>query len=469
MLGHGWQGEFAERATFSTRGLVQSAHDLSESLRQVADKATGAHHGFEATRITIAEYAAQGRSAELRATMANSVQGPVVGEAATASVRAAAERQAAEEQARAIVNTTYSPSVMDANLDDIDFTSAYRVVSGAALGGPSGIDMDRIWNTDDLPRPAPAATPSAAAIAAYASIAPGEASGAGAAGGAGATGTGVVGTAVGAMPSVDAATEQALLASRSGDGAATLAGASGATAGAGTAGGAGGVNAATTAAGAPFAPVATGQGGQASAGAGAAGIRGGRGRDNGQDRGQGFGPAAGLIGGGGATAAGAGAMRMGGAGTLAGLGSAAGPGVGGPIAGSPGPGAGSVPGASAGAGGAGAVSSSSGGAGAGRAGGVPMGGMMGAANAGQSSEKREHTPASYLVNATNTSAIIGEPLKVSPAVIGRHPDAMAGADGSAGAAGATGAAAGTTSVTETAAATGQKTGARVIRGIIGLG
>ena len=40
----------------------------------------------------------------------------------------------AEEQARAIVNTEYSPAVMDANLDDLDFTAAYRVVSTTAEG-----------------------------------------------------------------------------------------------------------------------------------------------------------------------------------------------------------------------------------------------------------------------------------------------------------------------------------------------
>ena len=74
------------------------------------------------------------------------------------------------------------------------------------------------------------------------------------------------------MPTVDATTEQALLATR-GDGA-VLAGPGGtaATGGAGV-GGAGGVNAATTAAGAPFAPVATGHGAGGSTGAGAAGKR----------------------------------------------------------------------------------------------------------------------------------------------------------------------------------------------------
>ncbi|NLD85339.1 MAG: hypothetical protein GX636_05420, partial [Actinomycetales bacterium] len=63
VLGHGWQGEFAENAQFSVRGLVQSAHSLSGALRQVADKAASAHNGFEATRTTIAEYAAQGQAA----------------------------------------------------------------------------------------------------------------------------------------------------------------------------------------------------------------------------------------------------------------------------------------------------------------------------------------------------------------------------------------------------------------------
>jgi len=99
-----------------------------------------------------------------------------------------------------------------------------------------------------------------------------------------------------------------------------------------------------------------------------------------------------------------------------------------------------------------------------------MGGMMGAANAGQNSDKREHTPASYLVNATNTSAIIGEPLKVSPAVIGRR-DTIDGATETAGAAGATDAAAGTTSAAETATekdAAAPKNGARAIRGIRGI-
>ncbi|PAY24269.1 hypothetical protein CEY15_04575 [Dietzia natronolimnaea] len=48
-------------------------------------------------------------------------------------------------------------------------------------------------------------------------------------------------------------------------------------------------------------------------------------------------------------------------------------------------------------------------------------GMMGAAGAGQNEGRRGHTPAGYLTNATNTSEIIGEPVKVAPAVLGRTP------------------------------------------------
>ena len=104
-----------------------------------------------------------------------------------------------------------------------------------------------------------------------------------------------------------------------------------------------------------------------------------------------------------------------------------------------------------------------------------MGGMMGAANAGQNSDKREHTPASYLVNATNTSAIIGEPLKVSPAVIGRRPDQIDAATRVAEAAtggtdAATPAAAGDAgAIKSAAAAAGEpKTGAKGIRGVRGI-
>lgn len=46
---------------------------------------------------------------------------------------------------------------------------------------------------------------------------------------------------------------------------------------------------------------------------------------------------------------------------------------------------------------------------------------MGAAGAGNTSDRRGHTPAGYLTNATNTTEIIGEPVRVAPAVIGRAP------------------------------------------------
>lgn len=49
-------------------------------------------------------------------------------------------------------------------------------------------------------------------------------------------------------------------------------------------------------------------------------------------------------------------------------------------------------------------------------------GMMGAAGAaGQNGRGEGHRPASYLVNATNTSEILGDPVKVAPATIGGRP------------------------------------------------
>ena len=46
-------------------------------------------------------------------------------------------------------------------------------------------------------------------------------------------------------------------------------------------------------------------------------------------------------------------------------------------------------------------------------------GMMGGGAAGQGSDRRGHTPAGYLTNATNTTDIIGDPVKVAPSVLGR--------------------------------------------------
>ncbi|MFI8696538.1 MULTISPECIES: hypothetical protein [Dietzia] len=408
ILGSAWQGEFASSAQESVTGLVNSAFALSGELEQVAAKARRAHDGFVTTRTNVAEQAAQAKIAQL----SGREHGPA---GLTAAAESRARLAAAEEQARAIVNTEYSPAVMDANLDDLDFTAAYRVVSTSALGGPNGIDMARVWNTEGIPRPAQPTAPNAAAIAAIT----------GGASGAGDEAPVSAATAGGAVPGMtttstptaatDAATEQALLAARAGAGD----GGAAAAPSAGQAGAGGGVNATTTAAGAPFAPIPGAHGQQTSAGAGAGGaagirgIRGGTVGDSNRNRDRGFGSTAGLVGGGGAAAAGAGASRMGGAGTLAGFG-AGGPAVGAPGAGSAGAGAAGP--------GAGAFSSSSPSAAhAGRAGAMPMGGVMGAAGAGQNNDRRGHTPASYLTNATNTTAIIGDPVKVAPAVLGRRP------------------------------------------------
>jgi len=407
ILGSSWQGEFASSAQDSVTGLVNSAFALSAELEQVAAKARRAHDGFVTTRTNVAEQAAQAKIEQL----SGREHGPA---GLSAAAESRARMAAAEEQARAIVNTEYSPAVMDANLDDLDFTAAYRVVSTSALGGQNGIDMARVWNTEGIPRPAQPAAPNAAAIAALT----GGASGAGdeAPVSAGTVGGAVPGMTTTSTPTAatDAATEQALLAAR----ASAVDGGSTPTS-AGPAGAGGGVNATTTAAGAPFAPIPSAHGQQTGAGAGAGGatgipgIRGGTVGDNNRNRDRGFGSTAGLVGGGGAAAAGAGASRMGGAGTLAGFG------AGGPSAGAPG--AGSA-GAGAAGPGAGAFSSSSPSAAhAGRAGAMPMGGVMGAAGAGQNNDRRGHTPASYLTNATNTTAIIGDPVKVAPAVLGRAP------------------------------------------------
>ncbi|MFL0577899.1 hypothetical protein [Dietzia sp. 179-F 9C3 NHS] len=407
VLGGPWQGEFASSATTPMKGLVTTTNALADSLDTVAAKADLLQHGFATTRERIATQAA-----EVELSDGGGFSGSMGGGAIAGGTTRMLARQAATEQARAIINTAYSPAVMDANLTDVDFPRAYRVASGTAIG-PDGIDLTRAWNGDGVIRPARPADPSAAAIAA--------AGGVGA--GAGIAGVGAPGvtTTSSATAPVDATTEQALLASRSEAGAGAVAGPAGTGttvggAGAGAGGPAAGVNAATTAAAAPMfaGPAAAGQGASGRLRGGAPGGIIGRGarpgdRGAGRDGERGFGSAGGLLGGGGAGAAGAGAAaaRMGGAGTLAGLGSGAG-GV------SAGPVTGSAP--------AGAFSSSSPGGATGAAGSrpgmVPMG-MMGAAGAGQGDRRTGHTPAGYLVNATNTSEIVGEPPKAAPAVLGR--------------------------------------------------
>lgn len=422
VLGSQWQGHFATEAQTSVRGLTESADQLACALDRVAEKAGRAQGGFGTTRERIGSEATSIQALEMTTPGFGGSAGPT---STKAAAEMAAAREAAEEQARAVMNTEYSPAVMDANLDDLDFPTAYRVVSTSALGGPKGVDLANIWNVEGVIRPATPVAPSESAIAA----ATGGAAGGGVPGASGAVGdAGAAGVAAnpvgGAMPT-DAATEQALLASRGG-GAEGL-GMGGAAAGqAGISGagtvGAGGMNASTmaAAAGAPMMNAGTNQSGAGGAAGARAGARSNTRSNDRKERG--FGSAAGLLGGGGAAAAGAGAAaRMGGAGTLSGLGA---PGIGGSglPAGSTGVPA-SGPSAASAGGPPGAFSNSgSGGANAGRVGGGPMG-MMGGARAGSQDDKSEgHRPASYLVNATNASEILGEPVKVSPAKIGASPD-----------------------------------------------
>ncbi|WP_176475019.1 WXG100 family type VII secretion target [Dietzia natronolimnaea] len=416
-LGSQWQGEFATQASTSVGSFTESVDRLATVLEVVASKASTAEDGFSTTKTKIGEESATLQAAQVNTPGYGAVHGPPTLDAAAAM---AAAQEAAEEQARAIVNTVYSPAVMDANLADLDIPSPYRVVSTSALGGANGVDLLSAWNVDAVVRPASPAVPSQAALAA--------AGGVGASAGVGAGG-GAAGSGANPFAATDATTEQAFLASRASSvdsggplvGAAGQASATGATS-IGTH--AGGVNASTHAAAAPFAPVIGANGQPIGAGGGAAGARGIRNGTTRRERG--YGSAAGVLGGSaGAAGAGAGAARMGGAGTLAGFGTPGGPGAGGPGVGGPAAGVPGAGGMAAGSGSAGAPagafsSSSNGGAQASRAGMMPMG-MMGAAGAGQNEGRRGHTPAGYLTNATNTSEIIGEPVKVAPAVLGRTP------------------------------------------------
>ncbi|WP_194306032.1 WXG100 family type VII secretion target [Dietzia sp. B19] len=412
-LGSQWQGAFANQASASVGSFTESVDRLATVLEVVATKASTAEDGFSTTKSRIGEESATLQAAQVNTPGFGYVHGPPTLESAAAM---AAAQDAAEEQARAIVNTVYSPAVMDANLADLDIPSPYRVVSTSALGGASGLDLVSAWNVDGVVRPAGPAAPGQAALAA--------AGGGGNPAGVPAVGAGAgTGTTTSLPAATDAPTEQALLTSRNGavdDGGAVAAATGQTAAGGANAGGtqAAGVNASTHAAATPFAPITGANGQPIGAGGGAARARGIR---NGSQRDRGFGTAAGMLGGGaGGAGAGAGAARMGGAGTLAGFGAPGGLGMGGPTSGAPGAG-----GMSAGPGAAGTPagafsSSSNGGSQASRAGMMPMG-MMGAPGTGQNDGRRGHTPAGYLTNATNTSEIIGEPVKVAPAVLGRKP------------------------------------------------
>ncbi|MBB1022618.1 hypothetical protein G6030_15205, partial [Dietzia sp. E1] len=107
VLGHTWQGDFADRAQESARGLVTSALELAGQLSAVRDKADVAQRGFVATRQRIASEAADVTLAESRTPGFGRLAGPV---APSVKAEVEAARQAAEEQARAIVNTEYSPA-----------------------------------------------------------------------------------------------------------------------------------------------------------------------------------------------------------------------------------------------------------------------------------------------------------------------------------------------------------------------
>src|SRR5699024_6829212 len=358
VLGEAWQGEFAEGATRSVQGLTGSARDLAGSLREVESKATVAADGFGVTRSRIGEDAGTYEVKAWNTPGYGGSYGPVT-ESTMAEMAAA--RHEAEEQARAVINTEYSPAVMDANLAGLEFPTAYREVSSGAEGGPGGSALDSAWNTDGTIRPARPGAPSEAAIAA----APG-----GAAGG-GPPGTAGGGPPSGATPAVAGAPaepppEQGLVASRSGgaDGRGAGAGAgTGPAAGGvpvgGTGAGAAGVNPGTAAASAAALMNTSGQPGVA-AGAGALGSARVGARQNSRSADRGFNSASGMLAGGGAAAAGAGAAtRMGGAGTLSGLGT---PGLGGP-GGSGGAAGAGAPGLKGGPAGPGALTANAAGAG----------------------------------------------------------------------------------------------------------
>lgn len=426
VLGSSWQGEFADNALYATSRLTTSAHDLADSLDAVSRRADNATNGYSVTRDRVGEQATSALT---------TVTGPTEGHPAIASPDA---RSAAVEQARSIVHSVYSPAVVDANLAGLDFPQAYRVVGGIDGAGAGGVDPVSMWNLEGVIRPAPAADP--ATLGGHAGTTS-NASGADTLPGA----TGTAPTTAGVTTADDltrhttardAATEQAFHGgtSASSHDLSTGAAASGTTPSsplsgrpaAGIGPGAAPVDAGTTSAGVPSTwwPGGARQsdGGVASAagaglGAGRTGTTaGGRTRD----RDRGFGSGAGSLAGAG-TLAGAGALAgtsaggsHGGAGAAAG---AAGPGGRGAFGSSgvtagPGSTSGGAPGAGA-AGAAGTGGAAAAGRGAGSFGMMPAG----AAQGGQQ-RRGEHQPAGYLVDALNTTDLLGTPPKATPAVLG---------------------------------------------------
>ena len=149
VLTSGWQGEFASQASTSVRSFTESVALYADVLDRAADKASIAQDGFGVTRTQISAQASELELAQTMTPRGASGAGAALGPASrTSEASMAAARAAAEDQARAIVNTVYSPAVMDANLADLDIPPPYRVVSTSALGGARGIDLASAWNID---------------------------------------------------------------------------------------------------------------------------------------------------------------------------------------------------------------------------------------------------------------------------------------------------------------------------------
>src|SRR5699024_7869539 len=167
VLGGAWQGEFAQQGAVMVTALTDSAFELVQVLEEVASRADSAHAGFEVTRRRIAAESLQLTVADATVAGIGAGPGAAYGPPDPAATAAAAQARAhAEEQARAVVNTEYSPAVMRANLDDLQFPTAFQVVSGAGVHRPGGIDPAQAWNIDGLAHTAGAATPPAAALTA---------------------------------------------------------------------------------------------------------------------------------------------------------------------------------------------------------------------------------------------------------------------------------------------------------------
>src|SRR5699024_2951655 len=155
VLGGDWQGEFAQEGARVVHASTRSAFDLVSVLEEVASRADEAQVGFHTTRSNISSESLQLELAQARTPGLASGPGAALGPVSPGATEAAsAARAAAEEQARAVVNTEYSPAVMRANLDDLQFPTAFRVVSGTALRDATSIDPVAAWNIGGVAQPA---------------------------------------------------------------------------------------------------------------------------------------------------------------------------------------------------------------------------------------------------------------------------------------------------------------------------